>query len=495
MSQKWKIIIDEISLGGFAPAYWKNSYPSYGNKNMAGDMQNVDMTDPSGITQGPGLVSLTNGTQAGVVTVAIKSILDKAVTSNVTYAGGGALLHKISATAVSSGGTPSWPRTIDKAAVTGEDIEDLAHFGSKLYYSYNYTGGGDIGRYDLSSSFIDAWGTVTPSTPLANPLQAGVPHQFAQTAEFFYLTNGRYITEYDLTLDKATEQALDLPVGAEAQSNVMSNDRLHISVNLTDLTGSNKCDGVIYKWDRNSTSWDTDSVYGLGRVGALYVKDGVVFIFHQDITSTGGYYLGYIDGNKVKNVANYKGSIPGYNQVTEVDGLIVWESSGLLYAWGSGVMSLPARLFQYMDGGFSTVGGIAAPFGTLMAASNESTSYKLAKASGYDTACNWKSLNFDLSQNSLGPKSAGFINRMTVNFDILAANARADLTLNVNKSGSGWGGATTGRISHTADGAVGQKVFFPKKEAKNFRLEIDWSNGNAVNPVKINNVIIEGHTL
>lgn len=488
MSIKWQITIENLPLGGFAPMWWKNTYPSYGNKNMAGDMQNIDMIDPSGITQGPGLAALTNGTQAGVVTTLIKGILDKAVTADTTYAFGGVKLYKLSSTTVASGGTPSWPRTVaGQTAIMGEDI---AHFRSKLYYSYNYTGGADTGMYDLTSTFDDDYMSIVPTG--AATLTAGVPHQFAQTAKFLYITDGDAIAQFNGSTTTLTVAALDFPLGSEAQSHVIANDRLHIAVNLTDLSGSNKCEGVIYKWDRNSTSWDTDSVYGLGRVGALYVKDGVVFIFHQDVSSTGGYHLGYIDGNQVKNVANYKGSLPGFNQVTEIEGFLVWESSGLLYVWGSGGLELPTRLFQYMDGGHATVGGIAAPFGTLMAASNVTTSYQLAQASGLDTACNWKSLNFDISE---GPRSMGFIDKMTVNFDIIASGARVDTTLRCDQNTSTWGGITTGRISFAADGAVVQKIFYPKKQAKNFRLEFDYSNGNTTNGIKITKVKIEGHTL
>ena len=467
--------------------WWKNSYPTLGNKNMAGDMQNIDMTDPAGMTQGPGLAVLTNGTQAAAVTTLIKSILDKAVTADTTYATGGTELYKLSATAVTNAG--DWPHTITgQTAIMGEDV---AHFNSKLYYSYNYTGGGDIGRHDLSSTFNDDWGSTVPATG-ATALQAGVPHQFAQTAEFLYTTNKQYITKYDVTNDIMTEQGLDLPGNAEAQSHVINNNRLIISANEPDLAGSNKVKGSIYKWDRNSSSWDPDSIFGLGRVGALYIKDGITFVFHQDISSTGGYHLGYINGTQVKNIANFIGSLPGFNQVTEVEGFLVWESSGLLYAWGSGSNTLDARLFQYMDGGLTTVGGIAVPFGTLLAASNATTSYQLAKASGYTVSSNWKSILYDVSA---GIRNRGFINKLVVNFNTLAANSRVDVTLRCNLGDSTWGGTTTGRISHTGDGAVMQKTFYPKKMAKNFRLEFDYSNGNATNDIKITSALIGGHTL
>ena len=492
MNQKWNIKLSNLALGGFCPVYWKNSYPLLGNSNQASDMTNVDMTDPSGLTQGPGLVALTNGTQAGKVTTLIKSILDKAVSSDRTFAVGGNLFYELSSTIVSSkAADPVLPHVIDKAAVTDEMGEDVAHFGGVIYYSYNNNTDGDIGKYDLTrdnnNDFIDDWGSTIPAAG-ATALQKDVPHQFAQTAEFLYTTNGRYITEYDLTNDVMTEQALDLPTGAEAQSHVIADNRLYITTNLIDLTGSNKCQGVIYKWDRNSTSWDPDSIFGLGRVGALYNKDGVVFVFHQDISSTGGYHLGYISGNTVKNVASYKGSLPGYNQVTEKEEFLVWSSDGSLYEWGSGGIELPVRLFQSTDLGYSIVGGIAAPFGTLLTASNESSSYKLSKASGYDVTCSWKSMYFDLSA---GIRGKSFINKVVLNTNTLASGARVDLIIQKNLGASTWAGT----LSHAIDGAVSQKIFFPKTDCTGFRLDFSFANGSTTAPVKIRGCQIEGHLL
>ena len=42
-------------FGGFAPNALNETYPSYGNKNMAGDMRNVELANLSHLTQGAGL--------------------------------------------------------------------------------------------------------------------------------------------------------------------------------------------------------------------------------------------------------------------------------------------------------------------------------------------------------------------------------------------------------------------------------------------------------
>ena len=116
------IIIDLISLGGYAPVYWKSDYPRYGNKNHAGRMENVDMKSPDSITQAPALAILTAGDEDGAITTLVKRIMQTAESLNVTYAVGGNKIQKLSSTAVTN--TGSFPATIDKGGVTGEDAED-----------------------------------------------------------------------------------------------------------------------------------------------------------------------------------------------------------------------------------------------------------------------------------------------------------------------------------------------------------------------------------
>ena len=140
--RRWNIIVD-APFAGFAPGYFLDTYPVVGNKNMAGKMQNIDISSPVGMTQGPGLAALTNGTQAGAVTTLIKHILNTPSADSVTWGIGGSKLYKITPTTVTNDVT--YPHTINKAVVTGEDGESTAKLGDYLYYFYNHSGGaGDI---------------------------------------------------------------------------------------------------------------------------------------------------------------------------------------------------------------------------------------------------------------------------------------------------------------------------------------------------------------
>src|SRR3990167_2131735 len=154
----WEITINRHR--GFASRYYENAYSSVGEKNEANDMRNISLFDPNVIKPGPDMAALTDGTQATAITTLIKGILRKARTTNEAYAVGGAKLYKFSATAVTNAG--DWPHTIDKTAVTGEDGEDVLHYKGGLLYSFNHSGSaGDIGRYDLFSTFYDDYWDAT----------------------------------------------------------------------------------------------------------------------------------------------------------------------------------------------------------------------------------------------------------------------------------------------------------------------------------------------
>jgi hypothetical protein len=134
------------------------------------------------------------------------------------------------------------------------------------------------------------------------------------------------------------------------------------------------------------------------------------------------------------------------------------------------------------------VGGITVAFGTPIVASHDgSTNYRLAKFSGYDTASFWKSLQFDLTTSSRKSR----IDELHFTFEPMSTNARVDWTLR-NNAGTA---LFSGIISNTLDGSADFKQVFCKKNATNFRLELDWANGNTSNNVAIKSVRIYGSTI
>lgn len=477
----WSVEISNF-LGGFSPAYYKETYPSFGNRNQAGVMTNIDLTNAGFLTQGPGLANLTNGTQAAAITTLIKGATDFAVTSDVAYGVGGAKLYKFSSTAVTNAG--DWPHTIDKGAVTGEDGEDVAYYQGNLYYSYNHSGSaGDIGKFDLTSTFDDDWGSTVPTGGAA---LTNNPHPMVVGGnDVLYVANGRLVTSYDGTT--FISSALDLPQNAIIQSMEWMSDRLWIAANRPNLSGSNKVTSSIFIWDGTSDSWEAE-IKLMGNVGGTHIKNGVMFIFYRDVSNSGGYKLGYLSGGAVTDLANFTGGLPAFYQITDYKDFILWNSNGDLFAFGSGDKELPVRLFQFADAGYSTVGTLVTPFGTPIVASNDGGSnYRLAQFSGYDTNSSWKSLMFDI----LGSKKNGRIEKVRINFEQLAANARVDWKLLDNQGRTIYSDV----VSHTKLGAVTTAYYqLNGKMAENFRVELDFASGNATNPVKIKNVKVYGQS-
>ncbi len=500
----WQIIIDNL-LGGFAPKYYAEGYPSFGNKNQAGAMLNCDITNAGGIQQGPGLSTLTNGTQAAAVTTLINSIIDYAVTSDVTYGTGGNKLYKITSTAVTNAGI--WPHTIDKAAVTAELSEDVVYYQSNIYYSYNHSGSaGDIGKYDLNVTFTDAWGSVVPSG--AGALTNNPHPMIVGGNDTMYFGNGRYVGSYDGTT--FTNNALDLPTNTVIKSIAWVNDKLNITANRPGVIGTNKNNSSIYIWDAISTSWETE-VKIMGEIGGCHVKNGIFYFFYRDISNIGGYKLAYLNGATVVDLCNYSGGLPTYSQITDYKDFIIWNSTSLnslwsyttypwqltspwttttgddlIYAYGSGDKDLPVHFFQLADSGYTTAGAVSAPFGTPMIASNQSTSYKLAQFSGFDVNSNWKSLLFDLT--GTGSNSMSNLQKFIVTFDQLATGARVDWSIKNNKGKTIYSDI----ISYAKLGDATKISLDMNKLTENARIEFDWSNGSTTNSVKIKSVKLVG---
>jgi len=482
MAKSWQLTI-KPPITGFSPAWWKNAYPSFGDKNMLGDMQNLDISDPTVITQGPGLANLTNGTQAGAVTTLLKHILPIPLEANITYGIGGNLLYKMTASGVT---VAAWPHTIDKAAVTAELGESVCSYGSNLLYFYNHSGSaGDIGLYN-GSTFDDDWGSTVPT---GAAVLEDAPHPSVLGGDgLVYFGNGPYVGYYDPVTGVISVDELDLPEGSEVVDIKWQNSALYIAVNYPNLSGSNANIGILYVWDTVAKAWnDAPNPKVMGTIGALYIKNGVVYVWYQDLSSTGGFKIGHMRGNQIIELENFTGSLPNFGQVCEYNNLLAWVSSGEIWTFGSSGVKTPAVLSQLADGGYSTVGALAVPFGTPLVASYETTSFRLAKFSGYTVSSTFKSLAFDVAMAE--------IKTIDVYFETLATGARCDLTLKYDRNVSSLAlvrAGETGSINFANDGARTRKTYKINQKIEDFRIEGTFANGSATNPVKIRKIRING---
>lgn len=458
-------------FAGAAPLAHLDPLTERGSGGHYSIASNIDIiSQPGFLTQGPGLANLTNGTQAGVVSELIRDILDVAVDATNTYAIGTTKLFKLTAAEVLSGGTPSWPVSITDC-VEGKSI---AYLKGKLYYLFNRNADGAIGVYDLNNTFNHAWQTGLAKADL-------MPS--ATKEDILIFGHGQYIGVYFASTDTINKTRLDFGANHNVADVVFSGNQWLIAVN----GGAGVRNySQIYTYEAGATTAllsDEVSV-GLQKIGFLFPLNGIVYVCYQDYSFDGGYKIGYLSGRRIEPLTSFTGSLPNHRQKTLYRNNLLFLSGGLVYATGATTPDLPFAISQLADGGYATCGAMAAPFGTPIIASTETTNYRLAKFSGYDTACSFKSLIMPVSSG----RFLGYIDEVIVRTSSLLANARADLKLEYNQGNSA---SSAYQITGT-----GLRRFIFKINSggvEDIRLFLDWTNGHAANPCLIKSVQALGH--
>ena len=486
-----------MSLGGFAKSYWKSDYATYGNRNQANMMRNMDLRNPNNITPGPSRQRLINGDTSGVIGTLVLRIMPRAFASSETYGVAGKNILKITPTTV----------TVDHVLDTAElgvdaKLTDITEYQDDLYYVCDRATAtkATIGKRTGASAYDDDYmERSTGSTVGTFSLTVGVPHKMLVGGDdILYITNGRYISSYDKLTNIGTLVAIDLPTDAVATDIEWNSKKLIISVDWPNLTGSNRTLQRIFSWNTVDDSWD-DDVPQVKRSGALYTKEGITFVFYEDISSDGGGRLGYFDGSTVKEICQFKGTLPQFYQVDERDGFITWVSrvgtEDLIFCWGSGDSGLPPRTFQLMRGHHAYIGAIGLPFGSLLVASTndvaggDNLKTDISKEAGYDWDSFFKGMDYPIS---LDEKNA-VIRKLTLDFNQLQVGAETVVSLR-NSAGTQ---LFRGTISYQRFGRKTKKIFMMSKRAEDIRLEISNQSGfsSTTTICLIKRAIISGYSV
>ena len=464
-------------FSGFSPAAHLNSLTSIGGNGHASAMTNCDILTPDFLTQGAGLANLTAGTQAGAVSDQINFIMDRAVSADKTYGVSDTLLHEISSTAVTNAG--NFPHTITNATDGCSCIE----LKGNLYTFYNKASGGDIEKFDLSSTFDSDWGSTIPTGAAA--LQKAI-HPVAKKEDTMVFGNGRYLGTYIDATTTLAPTKLDFGDDSEVADVVWHGNVWYLAVN-SGITGTNRTESAIYLYDGSATATvlDDETSVGVQRIGFLYVLNGIVYVAYQDLSSTGGYNIGYISGRQIKRIASFTGSLPDYQQKTLYKNTILFISDNKIYSVGAVVDDLPIQISQMADGGYQNVGALAAPFGTVFSASNDgSTNFKLAKFSGYDVTSDWRSIIIPISRG----RQLGQIDTITVYTNTIGTGGRADLQLEYDQDS-----ADSGTVKQIT-GAKRRHIFQNFGGAhEDFRIYLNFANGSQTNNVEIRNIQVNGN--
>lgn len=472
MDYDFGITLENFS-DGLSPLAHIDNKTFTGSKGQASSMRADIISNPNFTQQSPALANLTNGTQAGVVDQLIRFILDKPTASDTTFAIGTTKLFKLSSTTVISGGTPSWPQTVTDMT----EGESVIRLKANLYGFYNKTTGGDILQMPLSTEVIDPdWGS-TNDVALED-----APHPVAAKEDIMVFGNGRYVGVYvegSATLDV---QKLDFGEGAEVADIIFNANVWYIAVNY----GEGRR-GQIYLYDGSAMSNILSDEAGLGsqKIGFLYVFNGVVYVAYQDNTS-GAYAIGWMSGRQLKPLRYFAGSLPDHRQKTLYKNTIIFISSNDIFSCGAPVEQLPVQISTLADAGYATVGGLAAPFGTPMVASTDgTTNYRLAKFSGLSTDSNWKSVLLDVTDM----RRLGRVTCVIVSTKPLSSGARVDLTLEGNQ-----GAVTSSSFSVTGENKtrhVFRSIDLPAVE--DVRVVLDSTNGHASNACPVRKIELLGN--
>lgn len=465
---------------GQAPLAHLDSLTDEGASGHYSVASNIDiLTTPKVLTQGPALSNLTAGTQSGAITELVRHILEIPPADNVSYAVSTTKLHKISATAVTNTGI--WPHAIT-GAETGTTV---VHFQGYIFYFYNKSSGADCGRYDQVTTFDDDYMSTVPTGAAA--LQKA-PHPVAIKQDIMLIGNGRYVAKFVSSTATLEATKLDFAAGSEVADIEFHANQWWIAVNSGVSTGTNRRSGQIYLYDGGAINaiLSDEAAIGLQQIGFIMPDNGVVYVAYRDFTMTNGFAIGYVSGRQIIPLRYFTGSLPTYAQKTKYKKCIAFVANGQIWTVGAVVSSLPVQISPHADAGYDTVGALAAPFGTPIVASTDGGSnFRLAKFSGYDTACSWKSIIFNTSAGKL----VGYIDEIIVWTRTLVGSARCDLTVEANQASS----TSTAKSITTAGKRRHVLKDFDVKEMEDFRVALSWANGDTTNDCPIRKIVVRGH--
>lgn len=347
------------------------------------------------------------------------SVVDAVIKNGALYGGGstglaylisgGTKLHQFTTSTatltndIGSGG--NWPHTITPHGHSGAIGSDVAvyHQGTTPYLFYSWYDGTDwdVGRYDLSSTFDDDYMSTVPTTPLADNWGGvdtndyltqgqGIPHpMIVGDDNILYIGNGKDLASLNNTTFNGS--ALDLPNGYVITSFAKLPNFLVIFAYLkTGANSSYKSSSTAFFWNYVDSSFSYAYPLKGNYVNGGFNYKSTVGCFVTGQTS----YIGSSkdsklllwDGSVFKTVFNFTDDIPGHGGVEAFDDVIMWNSSGKIYEYGSPHIGLvagtPANIISVLDG--TTAEGMLKNFSSSrnMASAGTTTSGGLQNLNG-----------------------------------------------------------------------------------------------------------------
>ena len=286
-----------------------------------------------------------------ITTVSVIDAIQKnaAVYLQYAFTVGGTKMHQLDLTNNTLTNNATFPKTVSAHgghnSVSASDII-LYYIGTTRYgfYSWSDNADGDVGRYDLATTFDDDYmSTVAASgavlsTTYAHPMVVGAD-------DILYIADGRKLHGFDgQTGANGTFSAarLTLPTDYIITSFAKTGDRLVIFAYKASASYSNskyRSEATAFFWDY--VSEDTDKVVPLNSnyVNGGFSYKGTIGCFTQGQAAT-------LNADKQSRLVLFTGSvfeplvafvddIPGFGGVEVCDNTIYWNSEGKIYQYGS----------------------------------------------------------------------------------------------------------------------------------------------------------------
>lgn len=307
------------------------------------------LRDPGYLLPGYHPAAVTNS--ATVDALALNGV----VNGQTTYIVAGTKLHSMNAATNEVSTTSPWPKTIaahgGHSGVSGSDVALYWLNGTKyLFYSWNDTTDGDIGRYDLSSTFDDDY-VSTVATGGAVLSGGGLtgggsqpPHPMIIGDDgVLYIANGNKLASLDgrtVASGTFTPAALTLPSGYIITG--FSKARNHLFIYAERLPGASAVypgEATVFPWTYDhAASYEVPIDLPANSVSGGCTFNGVPGCF---IAGRQGSLVGkasrlmLFDGARFKEIAAFNGAIPSHGGVEVNSSSITWLSAGNIYRWGT----------------------------------------------------------------------------------------------------------------------------------------------------------------
>lgn len=335
---------------------------------------------------GPGYAA-NDATNAGDIDAILKSGISNGDKAYCIEAG--AQLHEVTvATAIPSvANTGSWPHTISAhgghASVVGEDVALYYLNGTKyLFYSWNDDNDGDIGRFDLTSTFDDDY--VSSAATSGAVLNKDYPHpMIVGDDNILYVGDGNNLASLQGTTSAGiwNPSALDLPDGYIITSFAKTPIYLVVyayrnSGTTTGLRG----EATAFYWDYRSESFTYAIPLAGNYVNGGFTVNGVpgCFVFGKAADNVVAKQSKMLlqNGPSFDTIVDFNDDIPGHGGVEVTGNSIVWNSEGEIYAYGTPFIGNKRALNKISKGDGTTGEGMLRNFNgaSLIGSSGSGTS-------------------------------------------------------------------------------------------------------------------------